>query len=136
MENLKIKHFMYLDDDAFKPWREPVWFLNHIHASNIAELYENAENKSLHTNVECAQGFIERNGCPDFISFDNDLGRDLEGIDLAKWLVEQDLDKPGFIPERFRFFVHSQNIVAAQRIRDLLNPYLQKRAMERALQAR
>ena len=55
---------------------------------------------------------------------DNDLQRDLEGIHLAQWLVEKDLDNSGFIPNDFEFFVHSQNPIAKKRIYSYLNQYL------------
>ena len=50
--------------------------------------------------------------------------RELEGVDLAKWLVEKDMDNPGFIPPNFQFFVHSQNPIAAERIKSYLGQYL------------
>ena len=53
--------------------------------------------------------------------------RELEGVDLAKWLVEKDLDNPGFIPKEFDFFVHSQNSIAKTRIYSYLGQYLQSR---------
>lgn len=67
-------------------------------------------------------------GCPEFISFDHDLGRDsLTGYDLAKWIVEKDLDNPGFIPKNFEFNVHSANPVGAENIERYLNKYLEFR---------
>ena len=63
-------------------------------------------------------------GCPNFISFDNDLGGEKEGYDFAKWLVEQDLDNPGWIPDDFDFYVHSQNPVARDNIKAYLLSYL------------
>lgn len=69
-------------------------------------------------------------GCPDLISFDHDLGEDIPtGYDLAKWLVERDLDHPGFIPDHFRFYVHSANPVGASNIQNLLNSYLFHKGM-------
>lgn len=66
-------------------------------------------------------------GCPTFISFDHDLGPDEKtGYDLAKWLVERDLDSNGaFIPATFEFYVHSQNPVGAANIRNYLQRYLE-----------
>lgn len=63
-------------------------------------------------------------GFPDFISFDHDLGYELEtGYDFAKWLVDQDLDND-WITDEFSFHVHSANPVGAENIRCLLNNYL------------
>lgn len=72
--------------------------------------------------------FINRNGCPDFISFDHDLGDDsFSGYEFARWLVDQDLDQGGFIPSNFQFYVHSQNPVGAENIRKYLSNYLRVR---------
>lgn len=79
-------------------------------------------------SVEEAIDFVQKNGCPSYISFDNDLGLELEGIDFAQWLVEQDLDNPGFIPNDFSFYVHSQNPIARDRINSLLTSYLEHRS--------
>lgn len=65
-------------------------------------------------------------GCPEFISFDHDLGLlSLNGYELAWWIVERDLDlNSKFIPDNFSFHVHSANPVGADNIRNLLNNYL------------
>jgi len=70
--------------------------------------------------------YIEENGLPDFISFDNDLGLDekgevaLDGYAAAKWLVfESGLDL-----RALKFKVHSANPVAAEQIKGLLNNYI------------
>ena len=64
--------------------------------------------------------FISRNGLPDFISFDHDLGLGKTGYDCAKWLVEFCLDKNLILPE---FQVHSQNPVGKEYIEALLNNF-------------
>ena len=70
--------------------------------------------------------FIKKNGLPDFISFDNDLGLDeegntaKEGYDAAKWLVyESNLDL-----KNLKFKVHSSNPVAKKNIYYLLSNYI------------
>lgn len=80
-------------------------------------------------NFDEAIAHIEDNGCPNFISFDHDLGDQFAktGYDLAKWLVETDLDCSGFLPEDFDFNVHSANPVGAANIRALLRSYLAQR---------
>ncbi len=71
--------------------------------------------------------YIQKNGLPDFISFDNDLGLDKSGIiapdgyAAAKWLVYES----GLDLTKLKFRVHSANPVAAEQIRGLLNNYLQ-----------
>lgn len=69
---------------------------------------------------------IKENGIPLFISFDNDLGEDENGVLLpdgyacAKWLVfESGLDL-----RKLRFYVHSSNPVAKVQIESLLRNYL------------
>lgn len=69
--------------------------------------------------------YIKKNGLPDFISFDNDLGLDdkgnvaPDGYAAAKWLVyESELDL-----RNLEFKVHSANPVAAEQIRGLLTNY-------------
>lgn len=70
--------------------------------------------------------YIQQNGLPPFISFDNDLGLDEsgeiapDGYAAAKWLVY----KSGLDLRNLKFAVHSANPVAAEQIRGLLNNYL------------
>lgn len=69
--------------------------------------------------------FCQEYGCPDFISFDHDLGLlSKTGNEFAHWLVNMDVDNPGFIPKDFDFQVHSANPVGAENIRGILNNYL------------
>jgi hypothetical protein len=81
--------------------------------------------------VDDAQYLVLSCGVPSFISFDHDLGVDdmdnllPTGYDLAKWLVEMDMDGSLQIPENFAFSVHSQNPVGAENIRCYLSNYLQ-----------
>lgn len=77
-------------------------------------------------SFEDAVKLIELHGCPSFISFDNDLGATSgkDGIDLAKWLVEADLNEEITINRDFSFKVHSANCVAWARIAGLLNNYM------------
>jgi len=70
--------------------------------------------------------YIQQNGLPSFISFDNDLGLDKygniapDGYAAAKWLVNES----GLDLSNLQFKVHSANPVAAEQIRGLLNNYL------------
>lgn len=71
--------------------------------------------------------YVTTNGLPDFISFDNDLGLDENGVvapdgyAAAKWLVYES----GCDLKNLKFKVHSANPVAAEQIRGLLNNYIQ-----------
>ncbi len=72
--------------------------------------------------------WMTKNGCPDFISFDHDLGGDDTAMNVVKWMVEQDLDTNGnFIPKNFTFFVHSANPVGTSNLTGYLNAYLKQR---------
>lgn len=71
-------------------------------------------------------GYIKKNGLPEFISFDNDLGLDEngavapDGYAAAKWLVYES----GFDLTNLEFKVHSANPVAAEQIKGLLTNYI------------
>jgi hypothetical protein len=77
-----------------------------------------------------AVAIIEQYGMPNYISFDNDLGVDEQGVllksgyDLAKWIIESDLDNKFSIPSDFSFDVHSQNPVGKTNIILLFRNYL------------
>jgi len=70
--------------------------------------------------------YIEKNGLPGFISFDNDLGLSddgkvaPDGLAAAKWLVYDS----GLDLRDLKFKVHSANPVAAEQIKGLLNNYI------------
>jgi len=74
--------------------------------------------------------YMRQHGCPLFISFDHDLGDvdERTGFDVAKWMVERDLNDSGkFIPDEFDFHVHSANPVGVGNIIGLLTGYLGQR---------
>jgi hypothetical protein len=63
-------------------------------------------------------------GIPTMISFDHDLGdNEPTGMDIAKWLVELDLNFKT-MPKDFQFKVHSSNPCGRENIESLLNNYL------------
>ncbi|HTE33833.1 MAG TPA: cyclic-phosphate processing receiver domain-containing protein [Chryseolinea sp.] len=70
--------------------------------------------------------YIQTNGLPDFISFDNDLGLGAngelapDGYAAAKWLVYES----GLDLSKLEFKVHSANPVAAEQIKGLLTNYI------------
>lgn len=80
---------------------------------------------------EKAVELIQEKGMPNDISFDHDLGEDgnkkelKSGYDLAKWIVESDIDKIINIPDDFSYNVHSANPVGARNIDGLLKNYLE-----------
>lgn len=77
---------------------------------------------------------IHKNGCPEFISFDHDLGGDDTAMRVVKWLIDIDINGCflglPFIPANFSFDVHSQNPVGAKNIKELLNSYLEFRSKD------
>lgn len=64
--------------------------------------------------------FINKNGVPEFISFDHDLGEGKTGFDCAKFLVEFCLDNG---VSEINFQVHSQNPVGKENIEKLLDNF-------------
>lgn len=74
--------------------------------------------------------YLRAFGCPEFISFDHDLGdaKENTGFDVVKWMVERDLNNNGeFIPDNFEYYVHSANPVGKANIIGLLENYLGNR---------
>jgi hypothetical protein len=69
-------------------------------------------------------------GCPDFISFDHDLGEEDTAMNVVKYMVEKDLDNPGWIPYDFSYKVHSANPVGKENIIGYLNSYLSQRILK------
>lgn len=79
-------------------------------------------------NVGDAVQYITNHGAPSLISFDHDLGEGQPtGMELAKWIVEADLDGKIVLPEDFDFQVHSRNPVGTRNIASYLGGYLQQR---------
>lgn len=123
MENLKnMKYNLFIDDqiddinsDTGLPIRRP-------------EVIDPSREYLKAKTVNEAKALIQSKGCPVFISFDYDLGPDENGENqesrvLAQWLVDQDLENPGFIPEDFDYQIHSKNVYARDRL-DFLRQYI------------
>jgi len=89
--------------------------------------------------------WVEKNGFPDVISFDHDLGysgvsfsngiavvtdshEERSGYDFAKWLIEYDLDT-NTMPKDFKFTVHSMNPVGVKNITNLLENYMYQKGI-------
>lgn len=127
---LKVSWGLFLDDvrtlDMVWPdWSKPIGFpsLEWVVVRSYTE----------------AIALMKNRGCPDFMSFDHDLELDhytgykagvngFTGMDVARWMVERDLDSQGdFIPPSFGFYVHSANPVGAENIRMLLDQYLNQK---------
>ena len=96
----------FLDDERFPPDNSGEWIIVRTHD----EFFD----------------AITEYGPPDFVSFDHDLGDEINGsgMTVAKALVEMDLDDQ-IIPEGFDFYVHSQNPIGTTNISKLLHRYLE-----------
>lgn len=78
-------------------------------------------------NYTSAIEYVQSKGCPSFISFDYDLGKNsLSGYSFAIWLIEHDKIHH-VIPDNFEFAVHSPNCIGDDHIRLLLANYLSKK---------
>jgi len=75
-----------------------------------------------------AINWMKKNGCPNFISFDHDLGGDDTSMGIVKFIVDSDLDTNGkFIPEDFSYNIHSANPVGTMNIDGYLKSYFSQR---------
>lgn len=110
-----MTYCLFLDD-----LRDPSWVYPLRDSSNWTVCRSAAD----------AQQAVLEGGCPEWISFDHDLGDNVPtGYSFARWLVDQDLDQEGqWMPKDFSFEVHSANPVGAANIRALLSNYLQNRS--------
>lgn len=69
---------------------------------------------------------ISQRGMPSYISFDHDLGHnEPTGYDIARHLVQLDLDGIVEFDPHFEFWVHSQNPVGRENIQRYLTQYLE-----------
>ena len=76
-------------------------------------------------NMREVKNIVGYLGAPDYISFDHDLGdSEPTGYDIAKWLVEQDMDGNISLDNEFDFYVHSQNPIGKANIENYLESYL------------
>lgn len=91
------------------------------------------ESFSIVRSYEEAIEFFNTYGIPEEICFDHDLGEDKDrnvlpdGHDIAKAIVEGELDGKWVIPENFKFSVHSQNPDGKTDIKSYLTNYLKFR---------
>jgi hypothetical protein len=100
----------------------------YLFLDDVREIPKDGNDWVLVKTFEEFKNWIKSNGVPEVISFDHDLGMcQKSGMDAAKWLVEQDLTCNAFIPENFRFFVHSANPCGRANIQGLLENYLDVR---------
>lgn len=84
-----------------------------------------AERMDIFRSYGAAVSWMESHGCPSYISFDHDLADEKTGYDIAKWIVDTDIELDGkFMPDDFSFYVHSQNPVGRDNINALIKGYI------------
>lgn len=68
---------------------------------------------------------VKEKGMPKRISFDHDLGEgEATGYDIARYLVDLDIDREFKFPHDFEFWVHSMNPVGRENIHRYLSNYM------------
>ena len=60
--------------------------------------------------------WLSKNGIPDCISFDHDLGGEDTAIVIVNWMIERLLDEHLVFPKGFTYIVHSANPVGRENI--------------------
>jgi hypothetical protein len=88
------------------------------------ERFPIGDNWEIVRSYEEAVEFVLKNGLPNFISFDHDLGTEKTGYDFAKWLVDHIMDND---LDKFEFYVHSQNPIGKRNIEEYLNGFFNQR---------
>ena len=111
---MKRKHFIWLDDERLINTQ----YLKRLSSINPVE-YDVTGYSVCRTGEEAIKELASLSKIPNckiFISFDHDLGYGISGYDVAKWIVENQIQITGFA-------VHSMNPVGAKNITDLLTHY-------------
>lgn len=106
-------YLLFLDDERYP---SDVKWAPH----GVRTMYFDTDNVLIARTVDAAKTLVRDMGIPFFISFDHDLGTEETGLTFAKWLGDYILDNPSEIPDSFDFFVHSQNPVGAENIRQFM----------------
>lgn len=68
--------------------------------------------------------YITKEGMPNRIAFDHDLGDDDTSILIIKFIVESFLDGSLTIPNDFDYSVHSMNPIGSKNIKEYMNRFL------------
>ena len=94
--------------------------------SNMNQMYWN-DDWDLVTNYSEFCNHIQKNGLPEFISFDHDISsydvneKELTGKDAADFLINYCMDNGKQLPD---WFVHSDNTGGNKNIRQLFTNYM------------
>lgn len=72
--------------------------------------------------------FVKNHGCPEYWSFDHDLGEDDTTMVFLKWLIDFDIENGGsIIPKNFKWDIHSSNPPGRENIHGFLTSYTNHR---------
>jgi hypothetical protein len=82
-------------------------------------------------NFDDACFMVIKQGIPNYISFDHDLGQGPTGAAFAEWLTNYMLDNNQRFPGNFEYFVHSQNPIGAQNIRGKMDLAIEHLGLEK-----
>lgn len=103
---------LFLDDERYP---DEVFWISHKHYSNITQFSIVRTSLDFRFAIEQKEYF-------DVMSFDNDLGEEIEGYDLMNWYINQYLN--GNIPKLpSKFILHTQNDVVRERMQSLLDNF-------------
>jgi CheY-like chemotaxis protein len=92
-------------------------------------------------SYEEAITWLEKNGCPDLLALDHDLGMALvdgklkcvdyackNGIDVVEWIIQKDIELGGtFIPQGFIYTIHSSNKSGSENMNRAFKGHLESR---------
>lgn len=102
---------LFIDDERFPPDDGREWIICRNKMQVISAIFDHKQTVA------------------NYISFDHDLGEnEPTGYDIAKWIVEMDMDGVIIIPSNFQYFVHSQNPIGKKNIETYLDNYLKVKA--------
>lgn len=88
---------LFLDDERNYDYVYRSWIHDCVTVRNYSQFIE----------------YIEKNGLPELISFDHDLGEEKSGLDCLNWLIDYCLDKSLKLPDCYS---HSMNVVGRMNI--------------------
>lgn len=111
---------LFIDDERYT--HEVVWAPADVRASYETDTWLIARNMTEVMDI------VKSLGMPSFVSFDHDLGDgERTGYDIAKAMVDMDMDGTEVFPADFSFYVHSQNPVGKKNIENYLDNYFNYR---------
>lgn len=88
------------------------------------ERYPVTDDWIIARSSEDARTLVRGKGMPVEIAFDHDLGGDDTSVKFIWWFIDQHYDNGLVIPLDFTYSVHSQNPVGAERIKSLVDGFL------------